>query len=278
MQCLNIKNKEVAALLKEYTKILGNENAAYYVLSENNGYGLDKAPNGEPSKLFSDLLEHYNGDRVAAIQAKARTYSKSFKEWFGDWQSEDKTNVSKVVDENSEPLLVWHGTTENFDAFSKSWRGATDPGDWGLGFYFSPKKSSSEMYGNILMPVFLSIKNPVPNEKFQMINSFGREKVKPITLKEKIQEDIKTTKFTIKGIEEQLYGNDPDYELYRKEGSLQNIMHKKNLERYKDKLKDLQTQLQTKSKEELDYDINKKWNDNIEDINKYDGVIPNINS
>ena len=134
------------------------------------------------------------------------------------------------------------------------------------------------MYGNILMPVFLSIKNPVPNEKFQMINSFGREKVKPITLKEKIQEDIKTTKFTIKGIEEQLYGNDPDYELYRKEGSLQNIMHKKNLERYKDKLKDLQTQLQTKSKEELDYDINKKWNDNIEDINKYDGVIPNINS
>ena len=573
MQCLNIKNEEVAALLKEYTKILGNENAAYYVLSENNGYGLDKAPNGEPSKLFSDLLEHYNGDRVAAIQAKARTYSKSFKEWFGDWtgnvsididskdaidylystntelskvgskeeyaqyvnsiypnslinsiywhgtdsdlsqgventkkgkgsgapetgaemyfnkqpwaslqyisgvnrnipdtegynnwvklwwelkealgngrmdtdewkneiigpntrqyspnkrgifnrdkggsngkylserkarygyqdktdkeffeevfdirygketfndwvnrkksefqdiwesrqvkkgmypavlnvqnpiveknqntyyeeqrglftkakkdkndaivsdeannefgsdvvvifnpkenvhflgtkqdienfknwksSNKDKTNVSKVVDENSEPLLVWHGTTENFDAFSKSWRGSTDPGDWGLGFYFSPKKSSSEMYGDILMPVFLSIKNPVPKEKFQMINSFGREKVKPITLKEKIQENIKITKFTIKGIEEQLYGNDPDYELYRKEGSLQNIMHKKNLERYKDKLKDLQTQLQTKSKEELDYDINKKWNDNIEDINKYDGVIPNINS
>lgn len=85
MQCLNIKNPEVAALLKEYTEILGSENAAYYVLSENNGYGLDKAPNGEPSKLFSDLLEHYNGDRVAAIQAKARTYSKSFKEWFGDW-------------------------------------------------------------------------------------------------------------------------------------------------------------------------------------------------
>lgn len=85
MQCLNIKNPEVAALLKEYTEILGSENAAYYVLSENNGYGIDKAPNGEPSKLFSDLLEHYNGDRVAAIQAKARTYSESFKGWFGDW-------------------------------------------------------------------------------------------------------------------------------------------------------------------------------------------------
>lgn len=570
--CPNLKNEEVAREFEEL-KNATSEAAAYHIWSQNNGNGIDKAPNGEPSKLFSDLLEHYNGDRVAAIQAKARTYSKSFKEWFGDWtgnvsididskdaidylystntelykvgskeeytqyvnsiypnslinsiywhgtdsdlsqgientkkgkgsgapetgaemyfnkqpwaslqylsgvnrnipdtegynnwvklwwelkealgngrmdtdewkneiigpntrqyspnkrgifnrdkggsngkylserkarygyqdktdkeffeevfdirygketfndwvnrkksefqnvwksrqvkkgmypavlniqnpiveknqntyyeeqrglftkakrdkndaivsneannefgsdvvvifnpkenvhflgtkqdiesfknwksSNKDKTNVSKVVDENGEPLLVWHGTTENFDVFSNSWRGATDPGDWGLGFYFSPKKSSSEMYGNILMPVFLSIKNPVPNEKFQMINSFGREKVKPITLKEKIQEDIKTTKFTIKGIEEQLYGNDPDYELYRKEGSLQNIMHKKNLERYKDKLKDLQTQLQTKSKEELDYDINKKWNDNIEDINKYDGVIPNINS
>jgi len=92
MQCLNIKNPEVAALLKEYTEILGSENAAYYVLSENNGYGLDKAPNGEPSKLFSDLLKHYNGDRVAAIQAKARTYSESFRNWFGDWTK----NVSGV--------------------------------------------------------------------------------------------------------------------------------------------------------------------------------------
>lgn len=446
MQCLNIKNPEVAALLKEYTEILGSENAAYYVLSENNGYGLDKAPNGEPSKLFSDLLEHYNGDRVAAIQAKARTYSESFRDWFGDWVNplkpgdiifghpaigktyslesgkykdkiidwdvefnekrdkwiEDHSNtvkgtpeykkarneyliypenhpdyveflteewervksktkkegkilfasphnllkmfpqdfnriinlkdddfikrnigrggkekesklwkeginntilnttnipieylnenqhfedylnkyvgVSKVIDENGEPLLVWHGTAEIFDAFSKSWRGATDPGDWGLGFYFSPKKSSSEMYGNILMPVFLSIKNPVPNEKFKMINAFGREKAKPITLKETIQKDIEVTKFLIEGIEKQLYGNDPEYKHYREEGSLLNKMHKKELERYKDKLKDLQTQLQTKSKEELDYDINKKWNDNVEDINKYDGVIPNISS
>ena len=130
--CPNLKNKEVAREFEEL-KNATSEAAAYHIWSQNNGNGIDKAPNGEPSKLFSDLLEHYNGDRVAAIQAKARTYSKSFKEWFGDWQSEDKTNVSKVVDENGEPLLVWHGTTENFDAFSKSWRGATDPGDWGLG-------------------------------------------------------------------------------------------------------------------------------------------------
>lgn len=85
MQCLNVKNKEVAALLDQYTDILGSYDAAYYVLSENNGYGLDKAPNGEPSKLYNDLLSIYNNDHSMAIRAKSMVYSDSFKNWFGDW-------------------------------------------------------------------------------------------------------------------------------------------------------------------------------------------------
>ena len=130
MQCLNIKNPEVAALLKEYTEILCSENAAYYVLSENNGYGLDKAPNGEPSKLFSDLLKHYNGDKVAALQAKSKVYSKSFKEWFGDWIN-NPNEASKVVDENGEPLIVYHGSNHNIIAFDKQKLG----GNTGKGEY-----------------------------------------------------------------------------------------------------------------------------------------------
>lgn len=148
MQCLNIKNKEVAALLKEYTDILGSENAAYYVLSENNGYGLDRAPNGAPSKLFSDLLSHYNGDNSRAIQAKAQVYSESFKNWFGDWQSEDKSNVSKVVDKNGEPLVVYHGTSRKaygFDTidFSKS--------DDRISFFTSSNKTMSGSYTDIFI-------------------------------------------------------------------------------------------------------------------------------
>lgn len=119
MQCLNIKNKEVAALLKEYTEIFGNEDAAYYILSENNGYGLDKAPNGADSKLFSDLLAHYNGDKNKAILAKSKVYTDSFKNWFGDWLSDNKSNVSKVVDENDEPLIVYHGSNHNITKFDK---------------------------------------------------------------------------------------------------------------------------------------------------------------
>ena len=96
MQCLNIRNKEVAALLKEYTEILGDENAAYYVLSENNGYGLDMAPNGEPSKLYNDLLSIYNNDHFMALRAKSMVYSDSFKNWFGDWTNPLKPYNSRT--------------------------------------------------------------------------------------------------------------------------------------------------------------------------------------
>lgn len=106
--CPNLKNEEVAREFEEL-KNATSEAAAYHIWSQNNGNGIDKAPNGEPSKLFSDLLEHYNGDRVAAIQAKARTYSKSFKEWFGE---------SKVVDKNGEPLVVYHHTNSPINEFS----------------------------------------------------------------------------------------------------------------------------------------------------------------
>ena len=275
--CPNFSNPTVKQEFDELVNAVG-EVAAYDIWSQNNGNSIDFAPNGEQSKLFSDLLTYYNGDRTKAIQAKAKVYSKSFKNWFGDWLSEDKTEVSKVVDENGEPLIVYHGTEYEFDVFSKELRGATDPGDWGLGFYFSPRKDVSEMYGSNIKPVYLSIKNPVPKEKFQITDSFGREKAKSIKLREKIQEDIDVVEFSIKDYEEKLYGNDPDYEHYREEGSMHNEIAKQYLERYKNKLRDLQTQIQEKSKEELDFDINKKWNDNVEEINKYDGIIPNINS
>ena len=73
MQCLNIKDKKVKAALDEVAQVLG-EDAAYYVISENNGYAIDQAPNGAQSKLFSDLLDYYEGDRTQAIIHKGNTY------------------------------------------------------------------------------------------------------------------------------------------------------------------------------------------------------------
>jgi hypothetical protein len=53
------------------------------------------APNGKPSNLTP---EQYKLVRTPA-----------FKSWFGDWEN-DPANASKVIDENGEPLVVYHGT------------------------------------------------------------------------------------------------------------------------------------------------------------------------
>lgn len=77
---------------------------AYTVWDLNNGHAIDQAPNGEPSKLFSDLLSHYNGNREQAIKAKVKVFTDEFKNWFGDWIN-NVEGSSKIVDENGEPLL-----------------------------------------------------------------------------------------------------------------------------------------------------------------------------
>ncbi len=71
-------------------------------------------------------------------------------------------SVSKVVDENGEPLVVYHGTTENFTEFAgrQSWK-AQFKEDIGTS-YFTSDKEMAEGYANGKNPiaVFLSLKNP----------------------------------------------------------------------------------------------------------------------
>lgn len=82
--CPNLSNKKVKQEFDELTSLFG-EDAAYFLWDKNNGYSLDKAPNGADSILFKSLLDNYNGDRQAALKAKAKVYTSSFMNWFGDW-------------------------------------------------------------------------------------------------------------------------------------------------------------------------------------------------
>ena len=65
----------------------------------------------------------------------------AFLNWFGD---------SKVVDAEGKPLVVYHGTDEEFNDFQYG----------EFGFHFG-NKEQAESRGEILMPVYLSIKNPI---------------------------------------------------------------------------------------------------------------------
>jgi hypothetical protein len=79
------------------------------------------------------LLKLSNGDRRKALIEKAKVYSDEFINWFGDWLAEDKTNASKVVDENGEPLVVYHGGAKDISIFRS---GGTNTGN---GTYTDPK-------------------------------------------------------------------------------------------------------------------------------------------
>ena len=119
MQCLNINNKEVKAALDELTAVLGSYDAAYYVISENNGYAIDQAPNGAQSKLFSDLLEHYNGDRAKAIQVKAKVFTDSFKNQFGDWLSDansEEPSISQLIAKQDQTVSSINKRRKQFTA------------------------------------------------------------------------------------------------------------------------------------------------------------------
>lgn len=70
-------------------------------------------------------------------------------------------NVSKVVDENGEPLVVRHRTPNEFTEFDKEKIGSsTDYGAFGLGFYFSPTDFGT-LYGSNMIESFLNINNPI---------------------------------------------------------------------------------------------------------------------
>ena len=60
--CPNFSNKQVKQEFEELVQAVG-EDMAYLLWDRNNGYALDKAPNGADSRLFKDLLDYYEGDR-----------------------------------------------------------------------------------------------------------------------------------------------------------------------------------------------------------------------
>lgn len=128
--CPNLHNKQVAKEFGELKDLFG-EDTAYLLWSKNNGYSIDKAPNGADSILFQKLLDRTKNRQQALIE-KAKTYSNGFLNWFGDWTSEDKTNVSKVVDDNGEPKLTYHGGAKNIHIFQHSTDNNTTTGS---GFY-----------------------------------------------------------------------------------------------------------------------------------------------
>jgi hypothetical protein len=136
------------------------------------------APNGKPSKL----------NRYQWAQVR----TDNFKAWFGDWEN-DPANASKVVDENGEPLVMYHGSKATdiviFDTSSLINKGS----------YFTKDHTLAQLYANdhlgkvenlknggVVYPVFLSIKKPLILKR--------EDKGFWVTLRDRFRKDYKDVK------------------------------------------------------------------------------------
>ena len=147
--------------------LLGN---SQYIKPSELGIGVDKknedggqtepillAPNGNPSNLTP---EQYRIVRTA-----------EFKAWFGDWENDPK-NSSKVVDENGEPLVMYHGSlnAEIVEFQYEKMRDNDEDAPFN-GFWFSSEKDTSPAYSNAkkVYNVFLRIVNPCANTVYRKV-------------------------------------------------------------------------------------------------------------
>lgn len=131
-----------------------------------------KAPNGKPTNL----------DKKQWVQV----HTKAFKDWFGDWENDPK-NASKVVDENGEPRVVFHGAPSIFNTFDTYRIGSNTGTADGRGFYFTTDKDYAKGFGSAdgrVIEAFLNIRNPLDYSKKTISKSKLREIVKEIDRQE----------------------------------------------------------------------------------------------
>ena len=95
----------------------------------------------------------------------------------------DKVNTaSKVVDENGEPLVVYHGSDAQFDVFDKT-KGRANMDIQGM--FFSPWKDDAQGYGEHVRAFFLNIKNPAnEGQGYKALNRYAGQNYAGIKARE----------------------------------------------------------------------------------------------
>ena len=170
-----------------YNKTCIGENARFLFTDNQKDYIVECLSRIQ-SKIDSEKLYYptvtYNAEQVSpkidfgkklTESKEGLIYSKEFKDWFGDWEN-DPEHSSKVVDKNGKPLVVYHGSYNEFDTFKSK----------GMGIHFGTKQASEDRLSNtadidgdrlnyesllnkrkeyakekgIIYPCFLNIRNP----------------------------------------------------------------------------------------------------------------------
>lgn len=122
-----------------------------------------KSPNGNKTNL--------NEDQWLSVRTQ------NFKNWFGDWEN-NPNESSKLLDENGEPKVYYHGSPTVFDKFAKN-----------IDLYFTDEKKYAEKFSNYdnrgsikkiiggkinpkVYEVFINARNL--NNDYRIENTFGQ--------------------------------------------------------------------------------------------------------
>ena len=123
-----------------------------------------------------------NGETELTFHQWQQVRSPEFKAWFGDWEN-DPENASRVVNERTgEPLVVYHGTSEDFNTFKVEYLGGetysnanntANAMSAGVGYWFSSRNLNEEVgYGTRNVSAYLNIREP--NELPNLYNLFAQ--------------------------------------------------------------------------------------------------------
>jgi adenine/guanine phosphoribosyltransferase-like PRPP-binding protein len=155
-------------------------------LQEEFGYDIDSLTQGEAGHFrkaasLDAIRERINAARIesgnyspdgvtpSSFSRSSQTDTEAFQKWFGD---------SKIVDENGEPLTVYHGTNATFTEFSRDQQGSNTAWEnTNLGFYFIADRNlaqefANESGGDTVMDAYLSIQKPL---RLTMTDLFSNE-------------------------------------------------------------------------------------------------------
>lgn len=154
--------------------------------------------------LLSDLLtanetgldEGYLDDRGRLVVTEPLVRDRNFRDWFGD---------SKIVDNDGNPLVVYHGTDRNFKKFNPAGSEQRTPEEaanwfkdrikknkniplhsWRMGTFFSPKPDYASSYARegkgTVYPVYLKAENPAYYDNVEKVYKLTNKNKTPDAL------------------------------------------------------------------------------------------------
>lgn len=134
------------------------------------GYQLPRTLNNLSSNTIIRTIDDNVNRKINKI-----TQSKQFIRWFGDWQN-SPAKASKVVDNNGEPLVLYHQTEKEFTTFDTKQKGSGEfDSEMPTGIFMKPTNNDIGVGGNIQIPLYASIKNPLTvNNRSELVKFYDK--------------------------------------------------------------------------------------------------------